>query len=227
MTRLTLEKTDKEGLKIGTKSNGKAYSVRDDRSRYFFPEEWNRFINTVSPSKRMLYEFLLHTGARIEEALNVKVRDINPDRNTITLRVTKRVGNVRLKKEKVGKPRSFEVGADFMKKLKKYVKDNKFEQEDILFDVSKQAAWQTLRRNLKKAGFADWYNFSLHNIRKTHGMWLRALIPYARGLDMGEICLRLGHDAATYLKHYGSPSIFNEKEKNMMINILGGIYNLH
>jgi len=61
--------------------------------------------------------------------------------------------------------------------------------------------------------------FSSHNVRKTHGNWLKAL-----GIDGAEICTRLGHDYETYLRDYSSPDIFNWKEKDKMRLILGDLY---
>ena len=75
-----------------------------------------------------------------------------------------------------------------------------------------------MRRKLKGVVKDDW-NFALHNIRKTHGNWLKALEVPAE-----EICTRLGHDYNTYLKHYGSPNIFNRADKLLMIKILGDVY---
>ena len=63
--------------------------------------------------------------------------------------------------------------------------------------------------------------FRSHNIRKTHGMWLKAL-----EVQMNEICSRLGHDYNTYQKHYGSPNVFERKDKLLILNILGDVYNL-
>jgi integrase len=95
-----------------------------------------------------------------------------------------------------------------------------------IFTISKQSVWRLMKRNLKAAGIKDYYNFSLHNIRKTSGMWLKTLIPFSREITEGEICMRLGHDMNTFLKHYGSPSIFNERDKTAMIKILSNIYGL-
>ena len=75
-----------------------------------------------------------------------------------------------------------------------------------------------MRRKLKGVVKDDW-NFGLHNIRKTHGNWLKAL-----DISAEEICTRLGHDFNTYLKHYGSPNIFDRKDKMLMIKILGDVY---
>ncbi len=42
---LTLkEVSDKEGLYVGIKKDGKPYTVRKDRHRFFFPNEWEKFL---------------------------------------------------------------------------------------------------------------------------------------------------------------------------------------
>jgi len=205
-----------EGLRVGIKSNKIKYSVRDDRSRFFFPDEWIRFIDSIKPSKKILYETLLQTGARIKEALNIKPKDFDWDRRNLTLRVTK----IKAKKmERVGKARTITVSSQFIRKIKGYINKNNITDETLLFPVTKQAVYQMMRRSLKKSEIKDDWNFGLHNIRKTTGNWLKALEVPAE-----EICLRLGHDFNTYLKHYGSPNIFDRKDKVLMVKILGEVY---
>lgn len=205
-----------EGLQIGIKSNGKKYSVRDDRSRYFFPEEWELFFNALKKNKQPIFDCLINTGARIEEALNIKPKNFDWDKNRLTLRVTKMKA---AKGERIGKPRTFTISSQFARRMRKYINDNKISDGEILFKVSKQAVHQMLKRTLKKIKIKDWYNFSLHNIRKTHGNYLKAL-----EVDSGEICYRLGHDLNTFIKHYGSANIFDRKDKTLMIKILGDVY---
>lgn len=222
--RLSLTRVS-EGLKVGTKKDGKKYSVRDDRSRYFFPDEWTKFYTSIKKDKQPVFDCLINTGARIEEALNIRPKDFDWDRNNLTLAVTK----IKAKKnESVGKRRTFTVSSQFTKRMRKYISDNKISDEGVLFGVSKQSVWKMLRNKLKKQGVIDWYNFSLHNIRKTHGMWLKTLISRARQgeLDSDEICMRLGHDHNTYLKHYMSPSVFTDSDRDKMVNILGDIYGM-
>jgi hypothetical protein len=43
-------------------------------------------------------------------------------------------------------------------------------------------------------------------------------------VKVNEICMRLGHDYNTYLKHYGSASLFERKDKLLIIKILGDVY---
>jgi integrase len=221
---------EQEGLKVGIKSDGTKYTVRDYRNRYFFPDEWKRFYNKLNPKKAFLFDMLINTGARIEEALCIKVNHIRFDRNYLTLYITK----IKARKGEVkSQPRDVTFSKEFARKIRKYISDNKLGDNDYLFlDNSKQylsreevkeeakikkvSASQMMKRALKKSDIKDWYMFSLHNIRKTHGMWLKAL-----DVKFEEICKRLGHDANTYLKHYGSSDIFNRQDKLDMIKLLG------
>ena len=205
-----------EGIKIGRKNNGINYSVRDDRGRFFYPEEWIKFMGAINSKRRLLFQTLIETGARIEEALNIKPRDFDWTRNNLTLRVTKIKAR---KDERVGKARTLPVSTQYIRQVKAFIVANKITDDMILFSITKQGAWQMLRTGLKKIEIKDYWNFGLHNIRKTHGNWLNALDIPAR-----EICLRLGHDYNTYLKHYGSPNIFDRKDKTLMIKILGDVY---
>lgn len=207
-----------EGLRMGIKVNGIKYSVRTDRSSYFFPEQWIRFFNEIKDEKRGIFDVLINTGARIEEALNIKPEDYDWERNNLTLKVTKTKAT---KGESIGKKRTFQISSQFARRMRKYIYEKNIQQGQVLFPVSKQAVAQMFKRALKKTRPNDWYMFSLHNIRKTHGNWLKAL-----EINSDEICLRLGHDHNTYLKHYGSASIFNRQDKMLMIKILGDVYGL-
>ena len=54
--------------------------------RFFYPEEWFRFISTVSnPRHAFIFKLLLNTGLRIDEARKLKVKDINLDRRYLTV----------------------------------------------------------------------------------------------------------------------------------------------
>jgi integrase len=213
--RLLLKPTNKEGLRVGMRKDGKPYSVRDDRSRYFFPNEWINFFISLKGNQKPIFSFLINTGARIEEALRVKPKNFDWDRNNLTLRVTK----IRAKKgERVGKPRTFTISSQFARRMRAYIRNNRIKDDEFLFNMTQQAVYQLFRRKLKKV-VKDWYNFSLHNIRKTHGNYLKAMDVRAE-----EICLRLGHDFNTYLKHYGSATIFDRKDKVGIIKILGDLY---
>lgn len=215
----------KEGLFVGIKSDGKKYTVRKDRHRYFYPHEWIKFLDWVPEKRKILFETLLQTGARIEECLNLKPKDFIWENNSLTLRVTKSKASKGESKVLGGRARSFGVSSQFIRKIRKHIRDNKIKDEDLIFNITKQGVSQLFKRCLKKAGLKSW-EFSLHNIRKTSGMWLKTVQRRGYDLDVSEICMRLGHDHNTFLKHYGSPSIFTDQQRDKIVDILGDVYKL-
>lgn len=222
-SKLTLTESGKENLLVGTKSNGQTYSVRKNRDRFFYPSEWMKFYDNLNESQKMTFELLIQTGARINEVIHIKSSDIDFERNNITLKVTK----VKAKKgEKYPRPRTISISSQFCKRLKKYCRDKGLLNEngtllkdDYLNLLSKPASHIAMKKCLQKIGILDYYNFSCHNVRKTHGNYLKAL-----QVDGFEICNRLGHDMNTFLKSYASPDIFNFKDKQDMRLILGDLY---
>lgn len=216
---------NKAGLFEGIKSDGTKYTVRADRHRYFFPEEWIKFLDSIKQDKRILFETLLQTGGRIDEVLHLKPEDFIWDNNTVTLKVTKTKSKKGETKVLGGQRRSFGVSSQFVRKLRKYVKENNIQDSDYLFPITKQSVSQFFKRGLRKANLNEW-EFSLHNIRKTSGMWLKTVQRRGVDLDVSEICMRLGHDHNTFLKHYGSPSIFTDQQRDKITEILGDVYKL-
>lgn len=209
---------EKDGLNVGVRNNNVKYSVRTNRSRFFYPDEWIKFFDNLKPSQKITFDILIQTGARINELINIKVGDIDFERNTIILRVTK----VRAKlKEKNPKPRTINVSTQFLRRLKSYLKSKNIleRNEEKIGLLSKPASHIALKKTLQKIGIKDWYMFSVHNIRKTHGNWLKAL-----GIEGAEICSRLGHDYDTLIKSYSSPNIFNSNDKQKMRVIFGDLY---
>ena len=94
MIRISLSQEEHEFLcqfvKTGIKKDGVKYTVRDSRKRYFFPDEWKKFILTIKNKKHRLYFLtLLNTGARAMEALNLKKTNFDLIRGTITFDVVK------------------------------------------------------------------------------------------------------------------------------------------
>lgn len=214
--RLELKRSDKENLFTGIRKDGTKYSVRENRDRFFFPDEWMRFFDSLKTSQKITFEILINTGARFNEAFNIRVGDCDLERGNIILRVTK----VKAREgERNPRPRTISISSQFNKKLSAYIRQRKLKNEDYLGVLSQPAAHICLKKTLQKIGVKDWYMFGLHNIRKTHGNWLKAL-----GVDSGEICIRLGHDYNTFLKHYASPNIFNFKDLQDMRLIIGDVY---
>lgn len=214
--QLELKSTNHQGLKKGIRKDGTSYSVRDDRSSYFYPNQWIEFLNSIKKEKQLIFKTLIQTGARIDECLNVKPENFDFDRKTLTLFVTKLKAR---KKERVGKKRVLPISSEYTNDIKKYIEKNKIQLHDNIFTITSISVYRLFKRGLKKSEIKDDWQYSLHNIRKTHGNYLKAL-----GVPAEEICLRLGHDFDTYLKHYGSPNVFSQQDKFLMIKILGDIY---
>lgn len=191
-----------------------------DLNRFFYPDEWKKFWKEVNKEKfkgRYLYLLMINTGARFDEAAHVRAIDFDFDRNNLRLWKTKTKAK---KGEKTGKPRTISLSTEFSKVMKRFCSDQK--PDDYLFDITQAGFNQLMKKKLKELGIEDYKNFSSHNLRKTHGMYLKAL-----GIDIAEICTRLGHDYNTYIKHYGSADVFSEKDMRAIREILGDLYFRH
>lgn len=237
---LNLKLSDQKDILVGKKSNGKTYSVRQDRRRYFFPDEWNEFIKLIK-NKEHKFFFLtaIHTGGRIMEILNLKYKDIDENRGTINFTIVKQR---KAKKNfyAIGKSRGFFVSDNYIDEYKSFIRSKKINPEDYIFldnsklpnnyndldnqqrkkyFASKVVAYSNLlKRTLKKTSIKDPHNFSPHNLRKTYGMWMRTF-----HFDMGELCYRMGHDMDTYIAHYGSSLIFTDEERRKIQKIMGNV----
>ncbi len=189
--------------------------TKQDPNRFFFPDEWKNFTKGIKKSKNlMLYELQFNTGARFDEAIHIRPMDFDFDRNNLRIWKTKTKAR---KGEKVGKPRTISLSSGFSKRMRRFCSERK--PDEYLFKISQAGYNQLLKNKLNKLGIVDYRNFSSHNIRKTHGMYLKAL-----GIDIAEICTRLGHDYDTYIQHYGSADVFSEKDMRAIRELLGDLY---
>lgn len=231
---------ENKSISLVEKRGTRGYTVRHDRRRYFFPNEWNDFIKTFTNRKHKLF-FLtaLHTGGRVMEVLNLKYKDIDTERGTVLFRVVKRRKAKRTYKA-TGTTRSFFLASNYLTAFKSYIRGKVINPEHYIFldneklppdydslsNQEKKPYYQTkktsysamMKRHVKQAGIKDVYNFSLHNIRKTYGMYHRTLIS-----DTGELTFRMGHDLDTFLSHYGSSLIFTDSERRQINQILGEV----
>lgn len=207
---------EEQPFSIIKKSDGSNYLVRHNRDRYFYPNEWNSFFNCLKKKQQFTFDILLSTGARINEIRHIKVEDVDFERNSILLRVTKTKAT---KGEKHPRPRTVSISSQTSKKIRKWINENNLKVGDYLGILSTPAANIAMKKALILAGIKDTYAFSVHNVRKTHGMWLKAI-----GVEGQEICLRLGHDYNTFLRSYGSPDIFNYQDLQNIRLLLGDLY---
>jgi len=204
------------------RKNNRKYTVRANRSRFFFPDEWMAFFDKLKAKQQHTFMTLINTGARINEARNIKVSDILFDRNFILLRVTKRViKGMRPKLGVKGKTeiRTLMISSQFAKYLKRYISTKKLSDEDYIGVLSTPAANIGMKKALRKAGIQDWDMFSVHNVRKTLETWLLSL-----DIDSFKIIKHFGHTANVAIKHYVSSDIFNWEDKQQMRKIIGDLY---
>jgi len=238
--KLYLNKTKEENIFIGERSDGKKYTVRNDRRRYFFPGEWKEFISKFTNKEHKFFMItLLMTGGRIMEVLNLKHENIDIERGTVEFKVVKQ-RKAKRNFYAIGKSRGFFVPSNFIKEYKSFIRGHSINQKQYIFLDNKKlpkdydslnndekkkyyqskvvAYSQLIKRKMEKTSIKDWYNFSPHNFRKTFGMWIRTFIK-----DSGELCYRMGHDIDTYIAHYGSSLIFTDAERRDIEKIFGDI----
>ena len=220
--RMNLSKTDKEDLLVGTRKDGMTYSVRKHRKSYFMPDVWIKFVENLNSEKaKLTAELMIQTGARINEIRHIEERDIDYNRNTIRLRVTKT--KARKKGEERGVPRTIPINSNFIKRLKKHFSG--LSKDSKIGVLSTPAFNIALKKSLQKIKLPDWYMYSSHSIRKTHGNWLKIMGNLRlMNVDATEICLRNGHDYNTFIKDYGSSGVMDTKDVMLIREILGDLY---
>jgi integrase len=183
------------------------YSLKKDLKRFLYPYQYQEILEIVQPRQMYWMSFLLNTGARINEARNVLYKEIDFERNTIRLSITK----VRAKLgEKRPSPREIAISSQLAKFLKK-----NFNRFKIPTTQSVDASLKALCKRIK---LKDPEDFSAHNLRKTFGTWMLAL-----GVDGFKLAQHLGHSPEMLRTHYASPDIFNPSDKDIMREVLGDL----
>jgi len=214
-----------KGNKTIKKKDGKLYTIREHRSRFFFPDEWMAFYDILKKKQgaytrqQITFNTLLNTGARISEIRGIEIQDIDLQRSNIVLRKVKRVVNRRGVKKGQRRIRIVPISSKFNKFLRKVIKDYKLKATDKLPIFTTQGANQSMKKNLEKAGIKDYDMFSVHNVRKTSEMWLISL-----DIDSFKIVKHFGHSREIALKHYLSSDVFTYEEKNQIRELLGDLY---
>jgi len=207
---------NKTNLKSLTLKNGRKYTLKDNPNRFLYPKEYMKFEDALKKKQKFSVMFLINTGARINEAKNVKVSDIDFNNKRIVLRITKTKAK---KKERIGRMRTIPVSTQFTRYLKKEVTNRKLNNDDYLGILSNSALNIAYKKAGKKAGIKDFWNISSHTFRKTLEVWLMAL-----GVDALPLTAHIGHDVKTAAQYYVSPDIFSWEEKKQMREIIGDLY---
>jgi integrase len=203
---------------IGTqevmRSNGVKLSIRQNRHRYFFPDEWMTFYDALSFRQKVTFNFLINTGARINEVRNIKVGDVDMDRNSIIIRWTKGRNEDGSRKMRV-----LSVSTQFVKWIRTVIKDWGLKPEDNFPILSTPAANICMKKVLKEVGIQDYVMFSIHNVRKTLETWLISL-----DIDSLKIIKHFGHSMNVAAKFYVSSDTFNYEDKKAIRQIIGDLY---
>lgn len=205
-----------EELKSLMRKNQRGYSLKDNRDRFFFPDEYMKFEDALKSKQKFSVQFLINTGARIMEIQNVRLEDCDLERNRIVLRITKAKAR---KGEKKGRVRIIPISTQFSKLLRKHARELPIASREVLGVLSNPALNIAYKKAGKKAGIKDYWNISSHTFRKTLETWLMAL-----GVDGLVLTAHFGHDMKTAAQHYVSPDIFTWDDKKRMREVIGDLY---
>lgn len=209
------QELEKKGeSKTITLSNGHSYTLRDNKDRFLFPEEYMAFEDNLKKKQIFSVRFLINTGARINEAQNVKIEDCDLERKRIILRVTKTKA---IKGEKKGRPRIIPISTQFAKYLKSQFREK--DPSEYIGILSNPALNIAYKKGGLKAGLKDYWNISSHTFRKTLEVWLMAL-----GVESLALVAHIGHDLKTAAQYYVSPDIFSWEDKQKIRLIIGDLY---
>ncbi len=118
------------------RKENKLKGIRGDKKKIVVltEEELKQFFNSImNPKHLMLFQMLYYLGARVNEIVNIKQRDIHIKGNrgivTFSPDVTKR----RVERE-------VDIPPNMIQPIKQYV--GKFDSDDIIFKMTKQRVWQ-------------------------------------------------------------------------------------
>lgn len=183
------------------------YHIKTDKKAFLYPRDYLNIINIANERQKFNLMCMINTGARINEIRNIERKDLDVDRCSLRLRITK----VRAKKgEKIPDPRTIGISTQFTKYLRMNI--NKYK----IYTTNNYRVM--LHELCKKANVQEYKNLSSHNIRKTFGTWMLAL-----GIDGFKLAQHLGHSPDMLRTRYASPDIFNMEDKIIMNEILGDL----
>lgn len=197
-----------------TRSDGKTYTKREDKMRFFFPDEWMAFYDILKPKQKITFHFLICTGARINECRGITLADIDFERNSIIIRNTKSRN-----KDGTRKIRVISISSQFSKYLRWLAKRYEMQSNNLFPILSTPAANTAMEKALKKLNIKDSDNFTVHSVRKTTECWMLAL-----NIDSLKVAKHVGHSIAVAQKYYVSPDTFSNEDRQNMRNIMGDVY---
>lgn len=195
-------------------SDKRKYTIREYRDRFFFPDEWMAFYDALKDKQKITFNFLISTGARINEVRHVLVKDVDFERKNIVFRWTKARN-----KDGTRRIRTIPISTEFRNYLRRVINEYNLKAEDKFPILSTPSANIAMKKTLQKIGIPDWQMFSVHNVRKTTEMFLEALDVPADKRNK-----HMGHSGAVAFKHYVSPDVFSYEDRSQMRLIIGDLY---
>lgn len=206
--------TEEARISYITRKDGKPYRIRENKLRFFFPDEWMGFFDALKPRQKVTFKFLINTGARINELRQMKISDVDFGRECIILRWTKSRN-----KDGTRKVRVIKISSQFVRWIRKLIRKYDLKPEDDFEILSTPAANIGMEKALQKIKIKDWQNFSVHTVRKTTETWLMGL-----EVDSLKVAKHIGHTIAVAERFYVSPDAFSFEDKQMMRQIIGDLY---
>lgn len=190
----------------------KIYHKKIDKKVFFYPKDFQMFLDKCNERQKITVLTLLNTGARINEARHITKGDLDEVRNNLKLRVTK----IRAKlKETQPTPRDIPVSSAFMKFITKTMREYKITSDKCLPIHSTSAADKFIRRICNECKIKNANDYSSHNFRKTLGTWLLAL-----NINGFKVAQYLGHTPNVLRTNYASADLFNAEDKKLIKEIL-------
>lgn len=175
----------------------------DSRSLNFWTlEEYKKFIQTMEPGTRyyLIFEILFWTGCRVGEMLALTRKDINFEKNQISINKTYYRTNKQdmITEQKTKQSiRTIEIPEFLKKEIQEFIeKHYGMPDDERLFPIVQEAVQHKMKRQIKTAGVKQ---IRVHDLRHSHVAYL-----IEKGVEPLLIRDRLGHkDIRITLNTYG------------------------
>ena len=191
----------------------RAYKRKTNLKRFFYPREWTTFLSVVNnEDHKFFFEVLLHTGARHNEIKNLKIRDIDFEREQMLL------NNGKTGHTGKSMQRPIQISTWLNNRIKGYVRNKNLGKLDTLKMPTVQYMDRALKRYCLMAKMQDYEDFSAHNLRKTLENWL-----ISQNVNVLSIQAHMGHLLDIAAAHYVAASLFTAEDKILIRSILDNL----
>lgn len=166
-------------------------------------EEIIKLLNAISNWKhRLMIEFLYGSGLRVSELINMKIKDLELDKN---------YGYVR--NGKGGKDRLITLPKVVREKIKNLIEMEKLNEEDFLFQSNRNKKYsiRTIQKIIKNACRKSGIKRAIHPHTLRHSFATHLI---ENGYDLANVQAMLGHkspETTLIYTHLASPNLVNTK----------------